>query len=143
MRNALKVGDWVRSHFRATWKGVVQGSGYCDNCVYVLVLIDQHNNPMKKVMIKHLNERWLTKIDPPANAKELMMKVPHYTTIQMSKNLKGTVYRTPPTEKHPKGDRWIFVEDYPEHPHVKDWMMARVSDGHRMMVDPRRLTIEA
>ena len=41
---------------------------------------------------------------------------------------KETVWRSKPTKKLPKGERWRFLSvGYPG-----SWMMVRVKDGHRM-----------
>lgn len=42
--------------------------------------------------------------------------------------MKEIIYRTKPTKKFPKGERWRFLNvAYPG-----AWMMVRVKDGHRM-----------
>lgn len=74
-RPEFKPGDWVASHFRANWKGVVEEvfqqtvdcpSGRYNNITcQVRVLVDRHNNPIRKPFSKILHQNWLTACNNP------------------------------------------------------------------------------
>jgi hypothetical protein len=85
--------EFVRSHYRAPWKGVVltrekrtRGGrfGRIDDLLTVLVLVDRHGNPMRKRHVATLSASWTTPCDafdvswvpknwglqPPSSGKE-------------------------------------------------------------------------
>ena len=138
--NKLRLGNWVRSHFRAPWKGMIVGDGHVDNCVYVLVVIDRHDNLIPKPFITHLNIAWLTKVPEPSNevCEHARKRMSPGLTQKIHKLSKGTIWRSPPTKKRPRGERWYFIAEVGR----MGWMMARVRDGYRLFVDPKHLTIE-
>ena len=63
MKHSFKVGDKVQSHFRAPWKGVIVEGPDETECYIVKVFLDQHNNVMRKFILKQLNGAWLEKKD--------------------------------------------------------------------------------
>jgi hypothetical protein len=69
MRAPFKIGDVVRSEYRARWTGRVliveprnaigRIEGYI---VTVLVTTDRHGNPMRKAVTKQLDAAWLKRV---------------------------------------------------------------------------------
>lgn len=70
MSEIIKVGTFVKSHFRASWKGIVtsfeiqKGSGKkSSKLCTILILKDRNGNEMKKKDVKVLCNAWLEVID--------------------------------------------------------------------------------
>lgn len=64
----LKVGDWVKSHYRNTWKGRVleihPEYGSPGGCVTCQILLSRNNQPVKKTKFR-LHVHYLEKIKEP------------------------------------------------------------------------------
>lgn len=59
MKHRLKPGQWVKSNFRAPWKGQVVEDGIIENTYIIRVLIDKHDNPIRKPFLTQLDGAWL------------------------------------------------------------------------------------
>lgn len=63
----FKKGDRVRSYYSANWYGVVlevsrNKSSDIRSCTYtyrIAIVFDQHRNPMRKILLTHINGYWL------------------------------------------------------------------------------------
>ena len=68
MRNALRTGQIVQSHFRARWTGEIVGiikrMGYSDLAV-VRLIHDKAGNGYRKQIVKVLDTGWLTLVRDP------------------------------------------------------------------------------
>lgn len=67
MKNKLKVGDTVKSHFRAKWTGKVidielRSNGLSPIAV-VKVFLDRNGRPLRKPIRKRLDSNWLEKLN--------------------------------------------------------------------------------
>lgn len=60
----------------------------------------------------------------------------------MNKKTKEPVYRSKPTKKHPRGERWRLLEKVEDDGFKSAWLMVRVKDGHRLYWTPKNLTLE-
>jgi hypothetical protein len=61
----IKIGDMVKSHYRAGWVGVVmdlEKRGKFSDLATIKVLSDRNGNELRKPMIKTLDVGWLTAI---------------------------------------------------------------------------------
>jgi hypothetical protein len=70
MKNKFKVGQRVKSHYRANWSGVVVEVAPRKDAtplITVNVTHDRHGNLMRKTLIKHLDQGWLTATDEIAS----------------------------------------------------------------------------
>ena len=66
MKNVFKIGDRVKSNFRARWKGEVINieprSDKLKPLITVLVDTDRNGRPLRKKIKKTLDQGWLTLI---------------------------------------------------------------------------------
>ena len=64
----LRIGDWVQSHYRNSWKGKVielhPSEGSPGGCVTCQILISRRGQPIRKTKFK-LHVNYLTKIKGP------------------------------------------------------------------------------
>lgn len=67
MKDSLHFCQWVQSQFRSPWKGIIIEGPDKGNCYLVKVLVDKHNNLMRKPVYKVLHRHWLIKLDKTPN----------------------------------------------------------------------------
>jgi hypothetical protein len=64
MRNAPKIGDFVRSRFRRRWYGRIVGkSVYVDGCYLVKQLFSHRGASIRKGKVMTLSHYWLEVLD--------------------------------------------------------------------------------
>lgn len=66
MKNELKIGDVVKSHYRAKWIGVIENIEYTNSCssgmlCHVRPKITSKGKTLRKSKIMSLDSGWLTK----------------------------------------------------------------------------------
>jgi hypothetical protein len=71
MKSDLRVGEIVRSRYRAPWRGVVlERLSNPPGCVLVRVTHDRRGRPIRKPArakhVRRLHQWWLVRIDDPA-----------------------------------------------------------------------------
>lgn len=66
MKNVFNIGDRVKSHFRAGWKGEIINieprSDKLKPLITVLVDTDRNGKPLRKKIKRTLDQGWLTLI---------------------------------------------------------------------------------
>lgn len=66
MKKHFNKGQWVISRFRAPWKGqIVEDSQWTEGCYIVRIMIDRHDNPMRKPKLMEISSGWLEPIKEP------------------------------------------------------------------------------
>ena len=59
----LKIGDTVKSHFRARWTGIIidiEKRKNISDLATIKVILDRNGNKLRKPIIKTLDVGWLT-----------------------------------------------------------------------------------
>lgn len=71
-KHKFKIGDWVQSHYRANWKGIVlevtPRSGIGDLCL-VQPKFTSYGVKLRKVKARTLDEAWLKRVEIVPNTK--------------------------------------------------------------------------
>ena len=87
---SFKVGLFVKSHYKAQWKGVIESieiSKGCKNRAHklcsVLILRDRCGKPLRKRVLMDLDSYWLEVIEPFELTDNDRQKLARYTRYNL------------------------------------------------------------
>lgn len=69
MKRSFRIGDYVQSHYRARWYGVITKMD--GEVARILVTHDKAGNPQRKQFIRTLHSHWLSLYNAEGEWKEL------------------------------------------------------------------------